>query len=68
MRYTVACIPNIGQDERHKRRLWGTAALGMSVLLTVALAMSGTDRRWRLVILLPLWIAALGVLQAREKT
>jgi len=43
-------------------------ALGASVLLASALAVGGADRRWRLVVFLPLWIAALGVFQAREKT
>ncbi len=43
-------------------------ALGASVLLVAALAVGGAERRWRLVVFLPLWIAALGVFQAREKT
>ena len=68
MRYTVACIPNIGPNERRRRFTWGAMALGASVLLAAALAVGGADRRWRLVVFLPLWIAALGVLQAREKT
>jgi len=68
MRYTVACIPNIGPNERRKRLIWGGAALVTSVLFTVALAAGGIDRRWRLVVFVPLWIAALGVFQAREKT
>ena len=68
MRYTVACIPNIGPHERRKRFIWGAMTLGASVLFTAALALSGADRRWRLLVFLPLWIAALGVFQAREKT
>ena len=68
MRHTVACIPNIGPQGRRRRFIWGAAALGASVLVAAALAVSGVDRRWRLVVFLPLWIAALGVLQAREKT
>lgn len=68
MRYTVACIPNIGPKGRRRRFIWGAVALGASVLLAVALAVGGADRRWRVMVFLPLWIAALGVFQAREKT
>ena len=68
MRYTVACIPNIGPHGRRRRFIWGAMALGASVLLAAGLAVGGADRRWRLVVFLPLWIAALGVFQAREKT
>ena len=68
MRYTVACIPNIGPQQRRKRFIWGAAALGGSVVFAAALALAGADRRWRLLVFLPLWIAALGVFQAREKT
>lgn len=68
MRHTVACIPNIGPNERRKRMIWGAMALGGSVLFAAALALGGADRRWRLLVFLPLWIAALGVFQAREKT
>ena len=68
MRYTVACIPNIGPAGRRRRLIWGAVALGASVLFATALAVRGADRRWRLVVFLPVWIAALGVFQAREKT
>jgi hypothetical protein len=68
MRHTVACIPNIGPAERRKRLIWGVLALAASALFVVTLAVGGADRRWRLAVFLPLWIAALGVLQAREKT
>ena len=68
MRHAVACIPNIGPNGRRRRFIWGVMALAASVLLVAALAVGGADRRWRLVVFLPLWIAALGVLQAREKT
>ncbi len=68
MRHAVACIPNIGPIGRRRRFVWGAIALGASVLLVAALAVGDADRRWRLVVFLPLWIAALGVLQSREKT
>ena len=68
MRYTVACIPNIGPNERRKRFIWGVITLGVSVLVVAGLALGGADKRWRVVVFLPLWLAGLGVLQAREKT
>jgi hypothetical protein len=68
VRYTVACIPNIGPGERRKRLRMGVIALGASVVLAAALVAGGADRRWRLVLFLPLWFAELGVFQAKEKT
>ena len=64
----AVCIPNLGPIGRRRRFIWGATALGASVLLVAALVVGDADRRWRLVVFLPLWIAALGVLQAREKT
>ena len=61
-------IANIGPGERRKRLRWGVMALGASVLLVAALVVGGADRRWRLVVFLPLWFAALGIFQATEKT
>src|SRR5258706_3939485 len=68
VRHAVACIPNIGPNGRRRRFIWGVMALAASVLLVAALAVGGADRRWRMGVFLPLWIAALGALQAREKT
>jgi hypothetical protein len=64
----AVCIPNIGPGERRKRLRMGVMALGASVLLAAALVVGGADRRWRLVVFLPLWLAALGIFQATEKT
>jgi hypothetical protein len=61
-------IPNIGPAERHKRLVAGVMALGASVLIAAALLVAGADRRWRLLLFLPLWFGALGVFQAKEKT
>jgi hypothetical protein len=68
MRHAVACIPNIGPNERRRRLTWGALALGASVLLAAALVVGGADRRWRLIVFLPFWIGGLGVFQAEEKT
>ena len=59
---------NIGPREQFKRRLLGRVALIASVALTFVLIGYGAPRLVRLVIFFPLWMAALGYFQAREKT
>jgi hypothetical protein len=58
---------NIGPREQFKRRLLGRIALIASLALTIVLIGYGAPRLLRLVIFFPLWMAALGFLQAREK-
>ncbi len=63
-----ACIPNIGPGERRRRLGVGVVAtLAAAVLLVVLLALD-VSRVWRLVVGLPLWLGALGILQHRGKT
>jgi hypothetical protein len=59
---------NIGPREQFKRRLMGRVALIAGVALTVVLIGYGAPRLLRLVIFFPLWMAALGFFQARDKT
>lgn len=59
---------NIGPRERTKRRVLGIVALSVGVGVAFLLVAFGLPRWWRLVTFLPFWIAALGLLQAREKT
>jgi hypothetical protein len=59
---------NIGPREQFKRRLHGRVALIASVALTFVLIGYGAPRLVRLIIFFPLWMAALGYFQAREKT
>ena len=59
---------NIGPREQFKRRMLGRVALIASVALTIVLIGYGAPRLVRLVIFFPLWMAALGYFQAREKT
>ncbi|HKS40722.1 MAG TPA: hypothetical protein VJX74_08890 [Blastocatellia bacterium] len=59
---------NIGPREQFKRSLLGKVALIASVALTFVLIAYGVPRLARLVIFFPLWMAALGYFQAREKT
>ena len=59
---------NIGPREQRKRRMMGIVALSVGVGAAFILIVYGAPRILRLVIFLPLWIAGLGLLQAREKT
>jgi hypothetical protein len=59
---------NIGPRERSKRRVLGVVALTVGVGAAFVLVVVGAPRWWRLVVFLPVWVAGLGLLQAREKT
>ena len=67
-RPTTVCIPNIGPRERRRRLVFGILALGLSAVLLTMLLVLGADRWLRLGLFGPLWGAALGVIQATEKT
>jgi hypothetical protein len=59
---------NIGPRERRKRRVLGIVALTVGVAFAFVLVATGAPRLLRLVVFFPVWIAGLGLLQAREKT
>lgn len=59
---------NIGPREIRKRRLMGIVALGVGVGLAFALVIFEAPRFARLFIFFPIWMAGLGLFQAREKT
>ena len=59
---------NIGPRERSKRRVLGIVALTVGVSVAFVLVVTGMPRLVRLVVFFPIWIAGLGLLQAREKT
>jgi uncharacterized membrane protein len=59
---------NIGPRERRKRRLLGIVSLTVAVGVAFVLVAFGAPRWSRLVVFFPLWMAGLGLLQAREKT
>ena len=61
-------VCNIGPREQRKRRLLGIVALTIGVAAAFVLVVYDAPRWTRLVIFLPVWIAGLGLLQAREKT
>lgn len=59
---------NIGPREQRKRRLLGFVALTVGVGLAFVLVFSAAPRWQRLLIFFPIWMAGLGLMQAREKT
>jgi hypothetical protein len=59
---------NIGPRERRKRRVRGGAALAAGAGMAFALVASGAPWWSRAPVFFPVWIAALGLLQAREQT
>lgn len=59
---------NIGPAEQRKRRLMGVVALTVGVGTAFMLVVYNAPRWSRLVIFLPIWLAGLGLIQAREKT
>ena len=61
-------VTNIGPRERRKRRLLGVVALTVGVGLAFLLVVTDAPRWSRAVIFFPVWMAGLGLLQAREKT
>ncbi len=59
---------NLGPRETRKRRLMGIVGLTVGVGLAFVLVVYGAPRWSRLIVFIPIWIAGLGLLQAREKT
>ena len=59
-------VVNIGPGESRKRRLMGIAALAAGALLAFALVVLGAPFWMRVLVFFPVWLAALGLLQARE--
>ena len=64
----AVCIPNISTDERRKRLIGGAVQLAVALVVFVGLWITGLDRWWRLILLVPFWGAASGFFQWREKT
>ena len=59
---------NIGPGETRKRRVMGVVALAAGAVLAFALVVVGAPWWSRAVVFFPVWLAALGLLQARERT
>ena len=63
-----ATVSNIGPREQRKRRLMGVVALTVGVGLAFLLVTLDAPRWSRAVVFFPVWLAGLGLLQARERT
>lgn len=61
-------VSNIGTREQRKRRLMGVVALTVGVAAAFVLVIFEAPRPLRLVVFVPVWLAGLGLLQARERT
>ncbi|HEY7194266.1 MAG TPA: hypothetical protein VH439_11040 [Gemmatimonadales bacterium] len=61
-------IPNIGPRGQRQRTTFGLVSLGAALLLGIALVVAGAPRGLRVLLFVPLWLAGLGVFQARDKT
>jgi hypothetical protein len=68
METNAACIANIGPRERRKRVIGGVVMLIVAVALTIALLHAGVARAWRATVFIPLWLSAVGFLQAYHQT
>ncbi len=64
----TVCLVNLGRRGVRLRVVMGFAGLAASLGLLVLLISFGASRLWRAGLFLPLWTAAAGTLQAREKT
>ena len=61
-------LANIGPKEIRKRLFMGVAMLAVGVVLAVAFAHAEVSRGWYAALLLPFWMGALALSQARKKT
>ena len=61
-------IPNIGPRGQRQRLRLGIIAVVAAGVITVLLFLFDAPRLWRLACFFPLWIGALGFLQAFDKT
>ncbi|HWR50710.1 MAG TPA: hypothetical protein VN428_06365 [Bryobacteraceae bacterium] len=58
---------NLGPREQLKRRLLGKVALACAAGLIIAVLAAGAPRWARLAVFVPLWLAALGFKQSKER-
>lgn len=65
---TPPLVTNIGSRGRRRRYLMGVTGVVLTVLLAIAFVVFGVARGARVVLFIPLLIAALGFMQARGGT
>ncbi|HEV8643409.1 MAG TPA: hypothetical protein VGV13_20205 [Methylomirabilota bacterium] len=63
-----ARVANIGPRERRRRLILGVVALAVGVAAVAALIIGGAARGWIVLAVVPFWVGALGLIQARERT
>ena len=59
---------NIGLRGQRQRLIVGVVNLGVAAIIFALLYQGGTARWWRLAVFPILWLAAIGILQARART
>jgi hypothetical protein len=63
-----ACDMNLGPRERQRRLVGGYLGLGVTVVAVVLLWVLHARRGWRLVLFVPVALAAIGFIQYRART
>jgi hypothetical protein len=63
-----ARIGNIGPGGRRRRLIMGALLAVVGLVLVVGLILARVTPGWVLVAVVPFWLGALGLIQAREQT
>ena len=61
-------VENIGVEGARRRRVAGLVCLAISIVVAIALVATHASRPTRLMLAIPVGLAAAGLLEAREKT
>jgi hypothetical protein len=64
----TACTANIGPKGRQQRLRVGLVGVGVSVLATLVVLVSAAPAWSAALLVVPWWVSALGIFQAREQT
>jgi hypothetical protein len=64
----ASSIGNITGAGQRRRLTHGLIAIGLAVAIAATIITLGWSPGWLLVLFVPFWFGALGVIQAREKT
>jgi hypothetical protein len=68
MGQSSACLINIGAKESRERLVMGIGTLAAGLILAALFVLGDVERKWRIVLLIPFWMGALGIFQAWRKT
>jgi hypothetical protein len=61
-------IPNIGPRGRRQRLTLGVVSLVVAAVLATVFFAVGASPAWRFALFVPLWLGALGIFQALDRT